>query len=74
MGDTTVETFSESQSDRTVLALQNPDGEPTTVIVQRSRGRVWLVYHGALKTTVAMTDRQAGDLIAALRAASRTPR
>jgi hypothetical protein len=69
-----VETFSESQSDRTVLAFQGPDGEPATVIVQRSRSHVWMVYHGALKTTVAMTDRQAVELIEALRAASRTPR
>ncbi|HEU0087191.1 MAG TPA: hypothetical protein VFQ77_06035 [Pseudonocardiaceae bacterium] len=69
-----METFSDSQSDRTVLALQCPDGEPTTVIVQRSRGQVWLVYHGALKTTVAMSDLQATHLIEALRAAARTPR
>jgi hypothetical protein len=66
-----VELYSESQSDRSVLAFRGPDGQTATVIVMRKRGQVWLVLNGAEKTTVAMTDPQTGELITALRAASR---
>lgn len=41
------------------------------MIVMRRRGRVWLVFNGALKTTVAMSDPDAGQLIKAVRTASR---
>jgi len=53
-----VELYSESQSDRSVLAFRDPDGQAATVIVLRKRGQVWLVFNGAEKTTVAMTDAQ----------------
>jgi hypothetical protein len=69
-----MELYSESQSDRTVLAFRGVEGEAATVIVMRKRNQVWLVFHGAIKTTVAMTDAQAGQLIEAVRAASRKPR
>lgn len=66
-----METYSESESDRTVLAFRDPDGHPATVIVMRKHGRVWVVFQGAVKTTVAMTDTQAPQLVAAVSAASR---
>lgn len=66
-----MELHSEIESDRTVLAFHGPEGGAATVIVMRRRGRVWLVFNGALKTTVAMSDRDAGQLIKAVRTASR---
>jgi hypothetical protein len=42
-----VETYSESQSDRSVLAFGAPAGEAATVIVMRRRGQVWLALNGA---------------------------
>jgi hypothetical protein len=69
-----VELYSESQSDRAVLSLRGPAGEAATVIVLRKRSRVWLVFHGAEKTTVAMTDLEAAQLINAVSAASRGQR
>jgi hypothetical protein len=69
-----VETYSESQSDRTVLALRGPDGQAATVIVMRRHSRVWVVFNGAVRTTVTMSDRQAGALVKAVTAASRGPR
>ena len=74
LGEMKVQTHSESESDRAVLAFRGPDGQAATVIVIRKRGRVWLVLNGAEKTTIAMTDPQAAQLIEALRAASRNPR
>lgn len=62
---------SESESDRTVLAFRSPEGEATTVIVLRKSTKVWLVFNGALKTTVAMSDPEAAELVDAVRAASR---
>lgn len=67
----TPQTYSESQSDRSVLTFRGIEGGAATVIVMRTRGRVWLTFNGAEKTTVAMTDPQAGQLIEALHAASR---
>ncbi|MGH3795394.1 MAG: hypothetical protein ACRDSP_10925 [Pseudonocardiaceae bacterium] len=69
-----MQTYSESQSDRTVLAFRGPDGEAATVIIMRMDSHVWLVLNGAVKTTVTMTDPQAVQLIEAVRVASRTPR
>ncbi|HEU0089660.1 MAG TPA: hypothetical protein VFQ77_18775 [Pseudonocardiaceae bacterium] len=69
-----METYSESQSDRTVLAFHGPAGEAATVIVMRRRDRVWLVLNGAEQTTITMTDTHTGKLIDALHAASRSPR
>lgn len=66
-----MELHSESQSDRTVLAFHDRAGDKATVIVMRRKSRVWLVFNGALKTTVAMTDPEASDLVDALRSASR---
>ena len=65
------QTYSESHSDRSVLPFRGIDGATATVIVMRTRGQVWLTLNGAEKTTVAMTDPHAGQLIEALRAASR---
>lgn len=68
---TTPQTYSESHSDRAVLAFRGARGDPATVIIMRTRGQVWLTFNGAEKTTVAMTDPQAGQLIEALHTASR---
>lgn len=68
---TTPQTYSESHSDRSVLTFRGVEGDPATVIVMRTRGQVWLTFNGAVKTTVAMTDQQAGQLIEALHTASR---
>ncbi|HEY2765146.1 MAG TPA: hypothetical protein VGJ13_14240 [Pseudonocardiaceae bacterium] len=64
-------TYSESESDRTVLTFRGPDGEAATVIIMRRDSKVWVAFNGAIKTTVAMTDQQAGQFIEAVRAASR---
>ncbi|MGH3798468.1 MAG: hypothetical protein ACRDSP_26795 [Pseudonocardiaceae bacterium] len=69
-----MEVFSEGQSDRAVLVFRGLDGCAATVIVMRRRGQVWLVFHGAEKTTVVMSDTQAAQLIEAFGAASRGPR
>lgn len=66
-----METYRESQSDRAVLAFRGPEGHTATVIVMRKRGQVWLVFQGAEKTTVVMTDAQARQLIEAVRTATR---
>lgn len=57
-----METYSEGQSDRTVLAFRGPHGESATVIVMRRTSKVWLVFNGALKTTVAMSGSNAKSL------------
>ena len=64
-------THSEIESDRAVLPFHGPEGEAATVIVMRRSSKVWVVLNGALTTTVALTDPQAGQLIRAVRAASR---
>lgn len=64
-------THSECESDRTVLPSRGPEGEAATVIVMRRSSKVWVVFNGAVKTTVALSDPQAQQLIRALRAASR---
>jgi hypothetical protein len=66
-----MELHSESESDRAVLAFRGPRGEAATVIVMRRSGKVWMVFNGAVKTTVAMTDAHAGQLTEAVTAASR---
>jgi streptogramin lyase len=66
-----MELHSESESDRAVLAFRGPRGEAATVIVMRKNGKVWMVFNGALKTTVAMTDEHADQLTEAVTAASR---
>ena len=69
-----MELYSESQSDRTVLSFRGPEGEAATVIVMCQGATVWLVFNGAIKTTVAMTAPEAAQLIKAIRAASRGQR
>lgn len=69
-----METYSESQSDRTVLAFRGPEGDAATVIIMRKSRKVWLVLNGAMKTTIAMSDPEAARLIEAVSAASRQPR
>ena len=58
---------------RGTLQGRTPGGEPSTVIVTRKglgrSGRVWLTFLGALKTTVVMSDEQAGNLAELLHAA-----
>jgi len=71
---TGVETSSEGCTDRTALVFRDLQGGVATVIVLRSRGRVHLVFHGALRTTVVMTDAQSAELIKAIAAASRGQR
>jgi cell division septal protein FtsQ len=70
-GEAQVELHSERESDRVVLAFRGPEGEAATVIVMRRSSKVWLVFNGAVKTTVAMSDAQAAQLVAAVRGASR---
>ena len=59
-GSTPAETY------RAALAGRTPEGDRSTLIVTRqgvgSEGRVWLTFHGAIKTTVEMTDREAARL------------
>ncbi len=47
-----------------------PEGDRATVIVLRrglgSSARVWLTFNGAIKTTVVMTDPEAGELVGLL--------
>jgi hypothetical protein len=69
-----MELHSDSESDRTVLAFRALEGEAATVIVLRKKTKIWLVFNGALKTTVAMSDTEADQLIEAVRAASRRRR
>jgi hypothetical protein len=51
---------------RAVFPGRTPSGEPNAVIVTRQgvglAARVWLTFNGALKTTVAMTDRETAEL------------
>lgn len=51
---------------RGTMQGRTPDGDPSTVIVTRqgtgSNGRVWLTFHGAIKTTVVMTDPETVEL------------
>lgn len=60
---------------RAVLPGRTPEGESSTVIVTRqgmgSAGRVWLTFNGAMRTTVAMTDGETGELIELLDKAMR---
>lgn len=69
-----MELYSDGQSDRTVLVFRGPEGEVATVIVMRRNAKIWLVFNGAVKTTVAMSDPEAGQLIEAVAAASRGQR
>jgi hypothetical protein len=51
---------------RATLRARTPDGETSTLIVTRqglgSSGRTWLTFHGAIKTTVVLTNEEAGQL------------
>lgn len=58
-----MKTYSENQSDRTVLSFRGPGGEAATVLVIRKDGKVWLVFNGAVKTTAAMSDPEAARLV-----------
>ncbi|MDQ3761512.1 MAG: hypothetical protein M3460_07360 [Actinomycetota bacterium] len=59
---------------RATMWGQTPEGEPTTLIVTRQgldrAGRAWLTFNGAIKTTVVLTDQQAGKLAGLLGDAS----
>ena len=39
--------------------FRGPDGQAATVIVMRKHGKVWTVFNGAVKTTVALSDAEA---------------
>ena len=61
--------MSASLSDETfrgTMRGRTPDGDPSTVIVTRqglgSAARVWLTFHGAIKTTVVMTNPETMQL------------
>ncbi len=60
---------------RAVFPGRTPEGQLNTVIVTRqgsgTAGRVWLTFWGAIRTTVAMTDGEAGELIELLDKATR---
>ena len=66
---------SEREHYRAVIELRTPEGETATVIVTRREcghaGQVWLTFHGALKTTLAMNDQEAGQVIDAIDTARR---
>ncbi|MGH4016851.1 MAG: hypothetical protein ACRDSL_23565 [Pseudonocardiaceae bacterium] len=51
---------------RATMRGRTPEGEPTTLIVTRKglgrAGRTWLTFNGAVKTTVVLTDQEAGQL------------
>ncbi len=51
---------------RGTMRGRTPDGEPSTVIVTRQglgrAARVWLTFHGAIKTTVVMTNPETVQL------------
>lgn len=63
---------------RATMQGRTPEGEPTTLIVTRQDldhpGRVWLTFHGAIKTTVMLTDQETGQLTGLLGDASRARR
>jgi hypothetical protein len=40
----------------------NAEGEPTTLIVTRRSGQVWLVDTGRITTTVVLTSQEAQQL------------
>lgn len=65
-----MELHSEMESYRKVLAFRTPEGEAATVIVMRRKDAVWLTFNGAVKTTVMMRGRDAGQLIEAVSGAS----
>jgi hypothetical protein len=60
---------------RATLRGQTPEGEPSTLIVTRQglghAGRAWLTFNGAMTTTVALTDQEAGQLARLLEDAAR---
>lgn len=61
-----MDVHSERESFREVLALRTPEGHAATVIVMRRDSSVWVTFHGAIKTTVTLSDPQAGHLVDAI--------
>lgn len=63
---------------RATMQGRTPEGEPSTLIVTRQglghAGRAWLTFNGAIKTTVVLTDQEAGQLAGLLGDASRARR
>jgi hypothetical protein len=55
-----------------------PESSPNTLIIMRQgldrAGHAWLTFNGAIKTTVVLTDQEAGQLAGLLGEASRVPR
>ena len=72
--NTTEETF------RGRIRGRTPEDESTTLIVTRQgvgrAGRTWLTFNGAIRTTVVLTDQEAGQLTGLLddAASARRPR
>jgi hypothetical protein len=71
------ERWSDSTHNETFRATMQAhlvDGTPTTLIVTRQGlggdGRVWLTFHGAIKTTVVMTNPETAHLVELLNKAS----
>ncbi|MGH3940381.1 MAG: hypothetical protein ACRDTG_17450 [Pseudonocardiaceae bacterium] len=68
-----MELHSEIESYRATIGLRTPDGERTTVIVMRRGQTVWVTLDGAIRTTIVMSDPEAGDLVDLITTA-RSPR
>ena len=60
------------------MAGPDPEGSPTTLIITRQGldrdGRAWPTFNGTIKTTVVLTDQEAGQLAELLEDASRARR
>lgn len=69
---------SEREHYRAVIELRTPEGETATVIITRrgcgNAGLIWLTFDGAIKTTVAMDDQEAGQVTDAIDTARRPRR
>ncbi|MGH3929497.1 MAG: hypothetical protein ACRDTF_05915 [Pseudonocardiaceae bacterium] len=68
-----MELHSEIESYWATIGLRTPEGEPTTVIVMRRGQTVWVTLDGAIRTTIVMSDPEAGDLVDLITTA-RSPR
>lgn len=64
-----MELHSEQERFRGTLTARTPENDTATVIVMRRKRQVWLTFDGAMRTTLAMTDRETAQLIELLQAA-----
>jgi hypothetical protein len=68
-----MELHSEIESYRATIGLRTPDGERATVIIMHRGQNVWVTLNGAIRTTVVMSDPEAGHLVDVITTA-RSPR